>query len=190
VFASSGWTKRYTFNPRGPRGWTKGYTPLRAKFPWVQVPLRGKIFPRGQIPLRRKISPRGQVALRRKISPKGQVPPKGILQILASRLSRFPYLCYKSGGGAFLIPYAVMLLLCGLPLLFMEMTAGQYTRRGPIGALGKISPMFKGRFALQSLQSGQGDPGTMLWSLFSSIIGEKMSFFFKKTMIWTIFYTQ
>jgi hypothetical protein len=26
----------------------------------------------------------------------------------------------------------------------MEMTAGQYTRRGPIGALAKICPIFKG----------------------------------------------
>ena len=58
---------------------------------------------------------------------------------------RFPYLCYKSGGGAFLIPYCIMLCFCGLPLLFMELTAGQYTRQGPIGALGKICPMFQGK---------------------------------------------
>eukprot|EP00095_Tigriopus_kingsejongensis_P003138 maker-scaffold438_size171652-snap-gene-0.42 protein:Tk03138 transcript:maker-scaffold438_size171652-snap-gene-0.42-mRNA-1 annotation:"hypothetical protein DAPPUDRAFT_203278" len=57
---------------------------------------------------------------------------------------RFPYLCYKSGGGAFLIPYLIMLFLCGLPLLFMELTVGQYTRRGPIGALAKICPILKG----------------------------------------------
>ena len=57
---------------------------------------------------------------------------------------RFPYLAYKSGGGAFLIPYAIMLLLCGIPLLYMELAVGQYTRRGPIGALGKLSPILKG----------------------------------------------
>ena len=57
---------------------------------------------------------------------------------------RFPYLAYKSGGGAFLIPYLVMLLLCGIPLLYMELAVGQYTRRGPIGALGKICPILKG----------------------------------------------
>merc|ERR1711953_639546 len=57
---------------------------------------------------------------------------------------RFPYLAYKSGGGAFLIPYLVMLLLCGIPLLYMELAVGQYTRRGPIGALGKICPLLKG----------------------------------------------
>ena len=53
-------------------------------------------------------------------------------------------MCYKSGGGAFLIPYIIMLILCGLPLLFMELTVGQYTRRGPIEALGKICPILQG----------------------------------------------
>ena len=56
---------------------------------------------------------------------------------------RFPYLAYKSGGGAFLIPYVIMLLFCGLPLLFMELSMGQYTRRGPIGAIGKMCPIFQ-----------------------------------------------
>ena len=39
---------------------------------------------------------------------------------------------YKSGGGAFLVPYFVMLLLCGIPLLYMELAVGQYTRQGSI----------------------------------------------------------
>ena len=53
-------------------------------------------------------------------------------------------LCHKSGGGAFLIPYFIMLLFCGLPLLFMEIAVGQYTRQGPIGALKKICPILTG----------------------------------------------
>jgi len=57
---------------------------------------------------------------------------------------RFPYNAYKSGGGAFLVPYFIMLLLCGIPLLFMELAVGQYTRRGPIGALDKLCPILKG----------------------------------------------
>ncbi|CAL7933815.1 unnamed protein product [Xylocopa violacea] len=57
---------------------------------------------------------------------------------------RFPYLCYKSGGGVFLIPYFLILVVCGVPLLYMELSIGQFTRRGPIGALGQICPLFKG----------------------------------------------
>ena len=64
---------------------------------------------------------------------------------------RFPYLCYKSGGGAFLIPYVVMLIFCGIPLLYMELTIGQYTRQGPIGALGKICPILQGKSAKKKL---------------------------------------
>eukprot|EP00062_Callorhinchus_milii_P016387 gi/632967621/ref/XP_007900079.1/ PREDICTED: sodium- and chloride-dependent GABA transporter 1-like isoform X1 [Callorhinchus milii] len=57
---------------------------------------------------------------------------------------RFPYLCYRSGGGAFLLPYLIMLLLCGIPLLFMEFVIGQYTQFGPVLALAKICPLLKG----------------------------------------------
>nr|QCI31496.1 sodium- and chloride-dependent GABA transporter ine [Grandidierella japonica] len=57
---------------------------------------------------------------------------------------RFPYLCYKSGGGAFLIPYTIMLFVCGVPLLLMEMAIGQYTRQGPVGALQSLCPIFIG----------------------------------------------
>ncbi|XP_049823175.1 sodium- and chloride-dependent GABA transporter ine-like isoform X2 [Aethina tumida] len=57
---------------------------------------------------------------------------------------RFPYLCYKSGGAVFLIPYAILMLICGVPMLYMELSVGQFTGRGPIGALGHLCPLFKG----------------------------------------------
>ncbi|XP_031713275.1 sodium- and chloride-dependent GABA transporter 1 [Anarrhichthys ocellatus] len=57
---------------------------------------------------------------------------------------RFPYLCYRSGGGAFLVPYLLMLLVLGVPLLYMELTVGQYTRRGPVHALATVCPLLKG----------------------------------------------
>ncbi|CAN9501613.1 unnamed protein product [Ophioblennius macclurei] len=57
---------------------------------------------------------------------------------------RFPYLCKRSGGGAFLVPYLLMLVVLGIPLLFMELIVGQYTRRGPVHALISVCPLLKG----------------------------------------------
>uniref|UniRef100_A0A8C9T194 Transporter n=1 Tax=Scleropages formosus TaxID=113540 RepID=A0A8C9T194_SCLFO len=57
---------------------------------------------------------------------------------------RFPYLCYRSGGGAFLVPYLLMLVLLGIPLLYVELSVGQYVRRGPVHAMAKVCPLLKG----------------------------------------------
>jgi len=47
-------------------------------------------------------------------------------------------------AGAFLIPYALMILLIGIPLLFMEYGFGQYFGIGSLSIFKQVCPLFKG----------------------------------------------
>ncbi|GLV41866.1 Serotonin transporter [Carabus blaptoides fortunei] len=57
---------------------------------------------------------------------------------------RFPYICYQNGGGAFLIPYCLMLIFGGLPLFYMELALGQFHRCGCLTIWKRICPALKG----------------------------------------------
>uniref|UniRef100_A0AAY4CRE1 Transporter n=1 Tax=Denticeps clupeoides TaxID=299321 RepID=A0AAY4CRE1_9TELE len=57
---------------------------------------------------------------------------------------RFPYLCYKNGGGAFLVPYVIFFVCCGIPVFFLETALGQFTSEGGITCWRKVCPLFEG----------------------------------------------
>jgi NSS family neurotransmitter:Na+ symporter len=56
---------------------------------------------------------------------------------------RFPYIAYKNGGGAFLVPYFFALLTAGIPVLILEMAIGQQFQAAAPGALRKAKPWFE-----------------------------------------------
>ena len=68
-------------------------------------------------------------------------------------LWRFPYLAGKYGGGAFLIPYLIALVVIGVPLLMLELAVGQKMQRGAIASYQKLHPSFIGLGMLALISS-------------------------------------
>ncbi|XP_038055565.1 sodium- and chloride-dependent glycine transporter 1-like [Patiria miniata] len=56
---------------------------------------------------------------------------------------RFPILCFENGGGAFLLPYVIMMLVVGMPVFFLEMAMGQFSSLGCLNVW-KCTPIAKG----------------------------------------------
>ncbi|KAL3220546.1 hypothetical protein MRX96_029822 [Rhipicephalus microplus] len=72
-------------------------------------------------------------------------------------LWRFPYVAYKNGGAAFLVPYVAINMLVGRPIYYLELLLGQFSSSGPLGAF-RLSPMF------------QGNAFSMMWGAFITTI--------------------
>ncbi|XP_067652400.1 sodium- and chloride-dependent glycine transporter 2-like [Haliotis asinina] len=74
---------------------------------------------------------------RNDISPQWSNQLQSILAMLGfsvgmGNLWRFPYVCQRNGGGAFLIPYVIFVVFLSMPLFFLEVALGQFSSRGPI----------------------------------------------------------
>jgi len=68
-------------------------------------------------------------------------------------LWRFPYLVYRNGGGAFLIPYLIMNVLAGVPLFLSEMSIGQFSSSGAVNVW-RLCPLAKGMGFAMVMVSG------------------------------------
>ncbi|XP_021361785.1 sodium- and chloride-dependent glycine transporter 2-like [Mizuhopecten yessoensis] len=56
---------------------------------------------------------------------------------------RVPYLTYRNGGGPFIIAYILLMLVCGLPLYFLELALSQFSGKGP-WRFWDICPLLRG----------------------------------------------
>ncbi|XP_046382723.1 sodium-dependent nutrient amino acid transporter 1-like [Ischnura elegans] len=68
-------------------------------------------------------------------------------------LWRFPFTAYDNGGGAFLIPYIVVLFIIGKPLYYLEIAIGQFSNSGPV-KVWEVVPALRGIGVGQSISVG------------------------------------
>ncbi|ETN63082.1 Sodium and chloride-dependent glycine transporter [Anopheles darlingi] len=56
---------------------------------------------------------------------------------------RFPHTAYVNGGGAFVIPYLIVLFVIGRPIYYLEMVLGQFSNRGCVKVY-DLAPAMRG----------------------------------------------
>ncbi|CAG0896895.1 unnamed protein product [Darwinula stevensoni] len=95
---------------------------------------------------------------------------------------KFPYLCYKYGGGAFLLPYIFMLFLVGIPMFLVELTIGQFSAFTPIKCFSNMAPVLAGigmTSFLESIKDIVSYNMIIAWSLYY------LGLSFKSDLPWT-----
>ncbi|KAH8290262.1 hypothetical protein KR054_001489 [Drosophila jambulina] len=66
---------------------------------------------------------------------------------------RFPFTALENGGGAFVIPYLIVLVLVGKPVYYLEMLLGQFSSRGSVKVY-DFAPIMRGIGYGQVLATG------------------------------------
>lgn len=99
---------------------------------------------------------------------------------------RFPFTAYENGGGAFLIPYLIVLMFIGRPLYLLEIGLGQFCSGGCI-KVWDISPAFRG------VGYGQVLATCCVVSYYCSLIGLAIYYLVascQATLPWTVCHPQ
>ncbi|XP_069123002.1 sodium-dependent proline transporter-like [Argopecten irradians] len=82
---------------------------------------------------------------------------------------RFPYFCMRNGGGSFLLAFLFFLVVCGLPMFFLDLAIGQFTGKTALHAW-DICPLLKGI-----------GPGVLL-------VNTVISTYYTTIIAWTLYY--
>ncbi|CAG9786164.1 unnamed protein product [Diatraea saccharalis] len=95
---------------------------------------------------------------------------------------RFPFVAYQNGGGAFLVPYIIVLFLIGKPMYYLECMLGQFSTRNSV-KVWALAPAMKGTGYAQALTCGY------ILSYYVSIIALCLFYFamsFNATLPWAV----
>ncbi|XP_047995017.1 sodium-dependent nutrient amino acid transporter 1-like isoform X2 [Leguminivora glycinivorella] len=95
---------------------------------------------------------------------------------------RFPFVAYNNGGGAFLIPYIIVLFIIGKPMYYLECVMGQFSTRNSV-KIWSLSPAMKGTGYAQAMAT------TMIMTYYVSIIAlclYYLVFSFQSTLPWAV----
>ncbi|CAB3224194.1 unnamed protein product [Arctia plantaginis] len=95
---------------------------------------------------------------------------------------RFPFVCYQNGGGAFLIPYIIVLILIGKPMYYLETSLGQFSSSNCV-KIWALAPAMKGTGYAQALSA------IYVVTYYMSIVGLCLYYLvmsFQSTLPWAV----
>ncbi|XP_031628886.1 sodium-dependent nutrient amino acid transporter 1-like [Contarinia nasturtii] len=95
---------------------------------------------------------------------------------------RFPFTAYENGGGAFLIPYVIVLFIIGKPMYYLETFIGQFTSQSAI-KMWEVNPAFRG------VGAGQIMASIFIMTYYSSLVALTVYYFFASfasQLPWTV----
>ncbi|KAJ2946050.1 hypothetical protein O0L34_g4969 [Tuta absoluta] len=95
---------------------------------------------------------------------------------------RFPFVAYENGGGAFLIPYILVLLLLGKPMYYLETFLGQFSSSNCV-KIWALSPAMRGTGYNQALTA------SYVLSYYVAILALCLYYFsmsFQSTLPWAV----